>query len=108
MTLFCSGVPIVLMRTFFQGCPSRRPRTKAYRRVAKGMRNPRRVRDAQLRISFLTLTVLLGGPPGRLCLRRRTEAGADGYLLTVLTTIVLHVRSATRFPAVPYVPGPGW
>ena len=34
----------------------------AYRRVAKGFRNPRRVRDAPLRISFLTLAVLLFFP----------------------------------------------
>src|SRR5262249_50743060 len=31
----------------------------AYRRVAKGFRNPRRLRDAPLRISFLTLALLL-------------------------------------------------
>ena len=35
---------------------------QAYRRLAKGMRNPRRIRDAQLRISFLTLSVVLSYP----------------------------------------------
>lgn len=33
--------------------------SNAYRRVAKGLRNPRRVRDPALRIPFLTLSIVL-------------------------------------------------
>src|SRR3954468_8176507 len=49
VALFCGGVFFVLTRTIFR-VPIEASETEAYRRIAKGVRNPRRLRDAQLRI----------------------------------------------------------
>ena len=46
-------VRFVLTRTLFK-TSLEFAEAAAYRRVAKGLRNPRRLRDAQLRIAFLT------------------------------------------------------
>ena len=100
MTLFCSGVLLVLTRTFFK-VPIESSENEAYRRVAKGMRNPRRVRDAQLRISFLTLTILLGAPVAFVFAALRSKLVLTAYLLTVLTTIVLYVLACDPLPPCP-------
>src|ERR687895_977584 len=50
--LFCAGLLYVLTQTVFK-VPIEAYEAEAYRRVVKGFRNPRRVRDALLRISFL-------------------------------------------------------
>ena len=47
VALFCGGVFFVLTRTIFR-TSIEVLETEAYRRVAKGFRNPRRMRDAQL------------------------------------------------------------
>ena len=49
--LFCIGLLYVLTQTIFK-VPIEAYETNAYRRVAKGYRNPRRVRDAHLRSRF--------------------------------------------------------
>ena len=59
--LFCGGVLYVLTQTVFK-VPIEAYENDAYRRVAKGFRNPRRIRDARLRISFLTLCFVLFYP----------------------------------------------
>src|SRR5687768_3255999 len=59
--LFCSGLLYGLTQTVFK-VPIEAYEIAAYRRVAKGFRNPRRVRDALLRISFLTLSIVLCFP----------------------------------------------
>src|SRR6476619_2601602 len=59
--LFCGGVFFMLPRTVFR-TSIEGAEAEAYRRVAKGLRNPRRLRDTQLRIAFLTLSVLLSYP----------------------------------------------
>jgi hypothetical protein len=61
LALFCGGVLSLLTQTIFKVTIDTYE-AGAYRRVAKGFRNPRRVRDAPLRISFLTLAVLLFVP----------------------------------------------
>jgi hypothetical protein len=61
LALFCGGVLSLLTQTIFK-VTIETSEASAYRRVAQGYRNPRRVRDAPLRISFLTLTVLLFFP----------------------------------------------
>src|SRR4029453_1309620 len=61
VALFCGGVFFVLTRTIFK-MSIEVSEAEAYRRVAKGLRNPRRIRDAQLRIAFLTLLVVLSYP----------------------------------------------
>src|SRR5207244_466664 len=68
--------------------------TAAYRRVANGFRNPRRVRDALLRISFLTLSIVLCYPMVFVYTRLRAYIHVPlqllllSYALIVLTTIV--------------------
>jgi hypothetical protein len=97
VAIFCGGVLYVLTRTVFRVSIATFE-AEAYHRVAKGLRNPRRIRDAQLRISFLTLSVLLfyvilftyrnfGVPMALL-----------GYPLVVLTTILLYVLACDPLP----------
>ena len=97
MTLFCSGVFFVLTRTFFK-VPIEASENDAYRRVAKGLKNPRRVRDAQLRISFLTLSILLGPPAVFVVTTLRLNLVLTAYLLIVLTTVVLYVLACDPLP----------
>ena len=97
MTLFCSGVFFVLTRTFFK-VPIEASENDAYRRVAKGVKNPRRVRDAQLRISFLTLSILLGAPAVFVVTTLRLNLVLTAYLLIVLTTVVLYVLACDPLP----------
>src|SRR5919204_3338099 len=59
--LFCGGVFYALTQTIFK-VSIEEYETNAYRRVAKGFRNPRRVRDTLLRVSFLTLSIVLCYP----------------------------------------------
>ena len=61
VALVGSGVFVALTRTLFKVSIDA-SETEAYRRVAKGLRNPRRLRDAQLRIAFLTLSNVLFYP----------------------------------------------
>lgn len=97
MTLFCTGVFLVLTRTFFK-VPIEASENDAYRRVAKGLRNPRRVRDAQLRISFLTLSILLGPPAAFVVATLRLNLVLTAYLLILLTTVVLYVLACDPLP----------
>ena len=61
VALFCGAVFFVLTRTIFK-MPIEVSENEAYRRIAKGLGNPRRIRDAQLRIAFLTLSIVLSYP----------------------------------------------
>ena len=97
MTLFCSGVFFVLTRTFFK-VPIESSESDAYRRVAKGLRNPRRLRDAQLRISFLTLSIMLGAPAIYIVANLHQNLVLTAYLLIVLTTVVLYVLACDPLP----------
>ena len=97
MTLFCSGVFFVLTRTFFK-VPIESSESDAYRRVAKGLMNPRRVRDAQLRISFLTLSILLGAPALYVVTNLHLNLVVTAYLLILLTTVVLYVLACDPLP----------
>jgi chromate transport protein ChrA len=69
----------------------------AYRRVAKGLRNPRRLRDAPLRISFLSLSVILLYPIALVPLLRVPFAILT-YSLVLLTTVLLYVLSCDPLP----------
>jgi hypothetical protein len=84
----------------------------AYHRVAKGLRNPRRLRDAPLRLAFLTLSLLLALLA--LSLRVWFPAVLDyltlprpplllGYPVVLLTTVVLYVLACDPLP-----PCTGW
>jgi hypothetical protein len=61
LLLFCIGLLYLLAVTVFK-VPVETQESGAYRRVSKGFRNPRRLRDAPLRIAFLTLSVVLFFP----------------------------------------------
>jgi hypothetical protein len=97
VALFCGGVFLMLTRTLFK-VSIEASETEAYRRVAKGLRNPRRVRDAQLRIAFLTLSVLLAYPiwMAYVLLGMRFLLVAEA--LTLLTTAVLYLLACDPLP----------
>jgi hypothetical protein len=97
VALFCGSVFFVLTRTIFKS-PIEVSEAEAYRRVAKGLRNPRRRRDAQLRISFLTLSIVLLYPMWFVYSTLRLRFGLLTEALIVLTTIVLYVLACDPLP----------
>ena len=78
----------------------------AYARVAKGLRNPRRLRDAPLRLSFLTLSLLFLYPLVAVRQFHLQSAEAQrvvavaflGYSLVLLTTVMLYVIGCDPLP----------
>ena len=88
--VFCAILLYALAQTVFK-VPIESLESNAYRRVAKGFRNPRRVRDAPLRISFLTLSVLLLYPILLVYLNLHLGILILSYSLVVLTTAVLYL-----------------
>jgi hypothetical protein len=98
--LFCGSVFFVLTRTIFR-MSIEGAEAAAYSRVAKGLRNPRRLRDSQLRIAFLTLTILLSYPLwfAYSVLRVRLILLTD--ILIVLITTVLYVLACDPLPPCP-------
>lgn len=95
--LFCSGLLYVLTQTIFK-VPIEAYENSAYRRVAKGLRNPRRVRDALLRISFLTLSIVLFSPILFVYVNLRIPIVLLSYSLIVLTTVVLYLLACDPLP----------
>lgn len=95
--LFCGGVFYALTQTIFK-VSIEEYETNAYRRVAKGFRNPRRVRDAVLRVSFLTLAVLLWYPVAFVYINLRLRIVLLSYLLVVLTTVLLYLLACDPLP----------
>jgi hypothetical protein len=112
LALFCGGVLSLLTQTIFKVTIDTYE-ASAYRRVAKGLRNTRRVRDAPLRIAFLTLTVLLFFPMVLLQLKHNQSlfnislaiyiSALLSYSLIVLTTAVLYLLACDPLP-----PCTGW
>jgi hypothetical protein len=98
--VFCGGVLWALTQTVLRD-PIELYEAQAYRRVANGLRNPRRLRDASLRMSFLTLTVLLAGPIGFVYANQRQNAVLLGYSLIVLTTFALYLLACDPLPPCP-------
>jgi len=99
VALLCSGLWYVLTQTIFK-VPIEACETDAYRRVAKGFRNPRRVRDALLRISFLTLSLsfVLGYQILSVYINLRLHVVVLSYSLIVLTTGVLYLLACDPLP----------
>jgi hypothetical protein len=95
--LFCGGVFFVLTRTVFR-TSIEAAESEAYRRVAKGLRNPRRIRDAQLRIAFLTLSIVLSYPLWLAYVTLRVRFVLLTDALIVLTTIILYVLACDPLP----------
>jgi hypothetical protein len=95
--LFCGALLYVLTQTIFK-VPIEAYENEAYRRVAKGFRNPRRVRDAGLRISFLTLSLVLFYPLFLAYFRLRVPMALLTYSLVLLTTVVLYLVACDPLP----------
>ena len=95
--VFCSGLLYVLTQTIFK-VPIEAYENEAYRRVAKGFRNPRRVRDARLRISSLTLSFMMFYPVLLVYMNLRVPTPLLTYSLIVLTTVVLYVLACDPLP----------
>jgi hypothetical protein len=95
--LFCAGVVYALTQTVFKESIEE-SETNAYRRVAKGLRNPRRLRDALLRTSFLTLSMVLWYPAIFVYVNLRVRVVLLSYLLIVLTTVLLYLLACDPLP----------
>ena len=88
--LFCGGLFYVLTQTIFK-VSIETHENNAFRRVAKGLRNPRRLRDAPLRIPFLTLCFVLLYPVVFAYSTLHIRIAPLGYSLILLTTVVLYL-----------------
>jgi hypothetical protein len=97
VALFCGGVFFVLTRTIFKTSFELSEKA-AYGRVAKGLRNPRRIRDAQLRIAFLTLSLVLSYPLWYAYQRLHQPFIVLTETLIILTTVVLYVLACDPLP----------
>jgi hypothetical protein len=97
VALFCGAVFFVLTRTIFK-TSIEVSEAAAYQRVAKGLRNPRRIRDVQLRIAFLTLSIVLLYPLWLVYAVLGQRFGLFTEGLTILTTVVLYVLACDPLP----------
>lgn len=97
VALFCGGLFFVLTRTIFK-MSIEASETEAYRRVAKGLGNPRRIRDAQLRIAFLTLSIVLSYPLWFAYITLHLRFVLFAEALIILTTVVLYVLACDPLP----------
>ena len=97
MALSCGGVLLALSQSVFKVSVDASV-SNAYRRVAKGLRNPRRVRDAPLRLAFLTLSIALLFPLSFIFVTVRSPVALLGYLLVALTTVVLYLLACDPLP----------
>ncbi len=97
IAVFCAGLLYVLTKTVLK-VPIEAYEKAAYRRVSKGLRNPRRVRDALLRISFLTLSLVLWYPLAFVYLQLHSHIALLTYALIVLTTVVLYLLACDPLP----------
>jgi hypothetical protein len=87
----------LLSQTVFK-VPVEAYENSAYLRVANGLRNPRRVRDAFLRIVFLTMAVVLLPPTLFVYVNLRLAVFLLTYSLIVLTTVVLYLLACDPLP----------
>ena len=103
--IFCGGLLYALTQTIFK-VSIEEHENSAYRRVAKGFRNPRRIRDAPLRMSFLMLAVVLYLVLGALLsypilfvyVRLQVHLLVLCYLLILLTTLLLYLLACDPLP----------
>jgi hypothetical protein len=108
LAAFCGALLYLLTQTLFK-VPVETYENNAHRRVSRGLRNPRRVRDAQLRIAFLTFSLMLFFPvlfvlryPQVLAI---LNLGVSSFViahgLTVLTTVMLYLLACDPLPPSP-------
>ena len=95
--LFCGIVLFALSQSVFKVSVDA-SEGDAYRRVAKGLRNPRRFRDAPLRLAFLTLSIALIFPLLFVFVTLRTPVALLAYLLVSLTAAVLYLLACDPLP----------
>ena len=103
--LFCGALLYVLPQTIFK-VSIEEYENNAYRRVAKGFKNPRRVRDMLLRTSFLTLAIVMLYPVLFVYAHPALSAFVKlplgvlllSYLLIVLTTMLLYLLACDPLP----------
>ena len=95
--MFCVGLLYVLTQTLFKESIEAYE-SSAYKRVAKGVRNPRRVRDALLRIAFLTLAIVFWYPAVLVYVELHEQMLLLTYPLIVLTTAVLYLLACDPLP----------
>jgi hypothetical protein len=95
--VFCTALLYVLSQTVLK-VPIETYESSAYQRLAQGLRNPRRIRDSVLRISFLTLCVFLSYPIVLAYTVLRLHIVLLTYLLVVLTTVVLYLLACDPLP----------
>lgn len=98
--VFCAGLMCVLLQTLFRESIEAHENS-AYRRVANGVRNPRRVRDALLRISFLTFAVVLGYAGVVVYMSLQLQILLLTLPLIFLTTAVLYLLACDPLPPCP-------
>jgi hypothetical protein len=97
IALFCGTLLSVMTQTIFK-VPIEVYESAAYRRASKGFRNPRQVRDALLRISFLTLSLVLWYPTLLVYITLHLNVVLLSYSLIVLTTVVLYLLACDPLP----------
>ena len=103
--VFCAALLYALTKTIFK-VSIEEYENSAFCRVAKGLRNPRRLRDAPLRMSFLmlavlwylTLGLLLAYPVVFAYVRLRLHLLVLSYLLIALTTLLLYLLAVDPLP----------
>ena len=95
--LFCAALLYTLTQTIFK-VSIEESEANAYRRVARGLRNPRRIRDAQLRMSFVTLSVFMSSLAGFLYVTLHQHVALLSYSLIVLTTALLYLLACDPLP----------
>jgi hypothetical protein len=98
--VFCGGVLYALTQTVLK-VPVETSEQSAYLRVARGLRNPRRVRDAMLRLVFMVLAVMMAGPVALVYATLQLPIVLLAYSLVVLTTVLLYVLACDPLPPCP-------
>ena len=98
--VFCAGLFYALTQTIFK-VPIEVYEAAAFQRVAKGFRNPRRVRDVMIRLSFLTLSLVLCYPVLFVYVSLRIHLVLLTYSLIVMTTVVFYLLACDPLPPCP-------
>ena len=107
LVVFCGALLYLLTQTIFKATVESHE-SSAYRRIARGFRNPRRVRDEPLRVAFLTLSLVLFVPLVFIYTNLQWFSAHPSFLirtsiflsysLIVLTTVVLYLLACDPLP----------
>lgn len=95
--IFCVALLYVLVQTLFRESIEAYENS-ALERVSRGVKNPRRVRDALLRIAFLFLGLVLWYPAVLAYVELGHRALLLSYPLIFLTTVVLYLVACDPLP----------